>query len=62
MITTAYVCNRCKAQDQDRSPEGVRPPLALNCWKCHAGLGKDLSEMQASGAGMFPVSSQADAA
>lgn len=55
VVVTTYRCTKCKAEDRDRSERGATPPIALNCWKCHAGKGLDLSAMIQRQIGMFPI-------
>lgn len=63
MTETTFVCSnpKCKALDHDRSPAGVTPPRALNCWKCKAGFGKELQDMMSRGIGMYPTAAVASA-
>lgn len=61
IVETTYKCSNCGVTDHDRSPFGQRPPVALNCWRCKAGFGKDLAEMLALNIGMFPVTGSAHA-
>ena len=51
-----YRCSddTCQAEDSARVEEKIQ---ALDCWKCKAGVKKDLGEMLARGIGMFPVAS-----
>lgn len=58
IIATEYKCQNldCGAVDHDRTSTGSKPPVALNCWKCKAGRGLELSDMRARGIGMMPVS------
>ena len=49
---TVFICTSCGAKDSHRGPTPA--PIALNCWKCGAGKGKDLQAMQGTGEGMFP--------
>lgn len=61
VIETTYQCTnqKCRATDHDRSPVGgIPPPVALNCYKCGRGRGKDLSEMLSIGLGMRPISQE----
>lgn len=53
MLETTYICSnpKCRAEDHDRSNN---PPVVLNCWKCGAGRGRDISTMLSEGVGMFP--------
>lgn len=54
MSVTHYRCTSCEAEDLDRGNNGPAP-LVLNCWKCKAGRGMDISEMLARGLGMVQV-------
>jgi len=55
MAETTYLCTnpKCAAVDHDRSNN---PPMVLNCYKCGAGRGMDLSKMMANQVGMVRVS------
>ncbi len=53
MPETEYVCTGCGATDHDYHRE--KPPEALHCHSCKAGRSKSVSEMLASGEGMFPT-------
>lgn len=56
-MQTTYRCSndRCKAVDHDNSPSNSVPPIVLNCWRCGAGRGLSLQEMQTRQIGMFPL-------
>lgn len=53
-VEVEYKCSECQAIDHCHFLTGTQPAPAVNCWKCHAGRGKDTSEMLARGVGMFP--------
>lgn len=55
-----YQCadKKCGARDVWKLCEGeTAVPIAVNCWSCKAGQGKDVQEMLARRIGMFPVGS-----
>jgi ribosomal protein L40E len=54
MRYVTYICSKCGAQDSDKLFDHENPLLAINCWKCGAGKGKDLNEMLGTNVGMFP--------
>jgi len=49
-----YTCSKCGAEDTVKLYPDESVPVTINCWKCRSGYGKDIAEMVATGAGMFP--------
>lgn len=58
ITATTYRCTKCGNQDTDRSTDSTKAPAALNCWKCGAGRGMDLSSMLTTNTGMIIVSQE----
>jgi hypothetical protein len=50
-----YQCSRCASEDVCKLFSEEMPPVAFNCWKCHAGRGMDLDVMLQTRTGMFMV-------
>lgn len=55
VIEVKYICNQCKAEDTVKVFPDETLPKVINCWKCRAGVGKEVSEMQLLKVGMFPL-------
>lgn len=52
-----YRCTNpnCKAEDHVRLFANEVPPVALNCWQCHAGMRMKAEDMRQRHIGMLPV-------
>lgn len=58
MTYITYICRKCEKSDTVKLFAGETPPLALNCWNCHAGYQMSMEDMLQRGTGMFPEKSE----
>ena len=59
IYTVRFRCtnSNCKAEDSETSAHPTPGPL--NCYKCHAGMGKPIDEMRKMFVGMFRLDDHA---
>ena len=55
VIYVQYECAQCGEKDSDKLFLHETAALAINCWNCHSGRGKDIHTMLATRTGMFPM-------